>query len=206
MDEMITCLTCEKSKKSEEFTPSLNISDEKTIGRICNFCLEQSGTSTLGNNEEKLQSSVNRCVKCNECQQYHPSYNFGSHPFSKNGLHSLCYKCREEKRRSLPINSYLNQYLHHLRSEASINNIPISLTLTDLITMNYHQHGKCYQTDVTMTTYRNNQLSGSPRNLEVIMINSQKGYLPDNICLVTSTIKFLDCMTSDELDKIKLMF
>lgn len=147
-----------------------------------------------------LISEYKICEKCRE--EKHIS-NFNNQPKKSDGYESDCKTCKQkwkkerEAARCSTILGHLTFLYTKTRNTAKERNKEFDITLNDLVELYSKQAGLCAITKKKLTCGRNNPLGTT---ISIDRINSNKGYVKNNIQLVCARVNVIKSnMTKEEL-------
>ncbi len=115
------------------------------------------------------------------------------------GLQSICKICQHQRMQSYTssFDGYINKLLLSVKHNTikRAKDLDIQITIQDIIDLYNKQNGKCALTGIKMThigyTTQNDQHTINKYNISIDRINSNKGYIVDNIQLVCAAINRL---------------
>lgn len=145
---------------------------------------------------------------CTGCKIDHDVSKFHVDKYEKDGLHSCCKKCQNERQR-VSYSKYpqaVKLIFNCCKQNAKKRKIQFAITVQDIDTLYKKQNGLCAITGISLThDYMKERTEDdshiiNKHNMSIDRINNNKGYTPDNIQLVCAIINRLKhTMNSFEL-------
>ena len=187
------CKTCNRELPSnrEFFNRYRDKNGKEHLRDVCRECAYK----------EKLQEEwKGDLLKCHYCGQYKTidQFDINNEKRLRNGRDNRCKKCKSDLSKLNKLNYSNEQKLHHIllsrllgaKQRATKKNIEFDITLEDLVDIYNKQKGLCAITGLKMT---HDVLNGRTyTNMSLDRIDSQKGYIKDNIqlvCMVVNQMK-----------------
>lgn len=196
------CTKCDESKPLSAFSKLIKRNGESGYNSQCKECRNK--ISKQKNNERQKEGDK----YCQGCERTLSVDNFTSCKTNKDGLQGCCKECRHEtaNKHFSTYDGFMNRLYLSLKHNTATRSkdLLIEITENDIKDQYQKQDGLCALTGIKMThlayqTDANNRTINN-YNISVDRIDSQKGYIKDNIQLICAAVNLMKSdLTEDEL-------
>ena len=150
-------------------------------------------------NYDRPTGHVIRCLKCNEIKSQTMFYRNKS---SSLGVQTYCIKCHKEKvyESQSKLSGFITKIYNKMLKHCLKYNIECNVSNDDIVKIYFKQNGHCALTNELMTYYIGPNLTNSryesKYNIAIDRIETDKGYVQDNIQLIGHMIYQMKTKTS----------
>lgn len=207
------CATCKIRKPESEFTKTKNTSDGLNSSCAeCTRKRNNDRKEKLRNEKIKELKAQNKGAQinlskyanfskkawffpetnekiCSKCETRYSTDNFYRHASTQDGFHSWCIQCCQEGNKKSLRKKYstfegrITTFLRTCNDSARKRKQECTLTRSDLLDLWERQNGRCFYSDIELST-----LPALDTSVSVERLDSSIGYTPNNTVLVCNVI------------------